>query len=123
MIFNFITELLLKGDKPTETFIGFFIAIAFLALMIFILATVIGVTIGDAIVGQIEKGSNNVLKIRYHFLIVLFSVISCLTVTFYNADFGYNHDSTSEIELVPNDKKIPVRLMSIHEQKLLSTPN
>lgn len=23
MIFNFITELLLKGDKPTETFIGF----------------------------------------------------------------------------------------------------
>ena len=24
MIFNFITELLLKGDKPTETFIGFF---------------------------------------------------------------------------------------------------
>lgn len=77
MIFNFITELLLKGDKPTETFIGFLIAIAFLALMIFILATVIGVTIGDAIVGQIEKGSNNVLKIRYHFLIVLFSVISC----------------------------------------------
>lgn len=48
MIFNFITELLLKGDKPTETFIGFLIAIAFLALMIFILATVIGVTIGDA---------------------------------------------------------------------------
>ena len=24
MIFNFITELLLKGDRPTETFIGFF---------------------------------------------------------------------------------------------------
>ena len=123
MIFNFITELLLKGDKPTETFIGFLIAIAFFTLVIFILATVVGVVIGDAIVGKIEKGSNNVLKIRYHFSIVLLSVISCLTVTFYNADFGYNHESTSEIELVPNDKKIPVRLMSIHEQKLLSTPN
>lgn len=123
MIFNFITELLLKGDKPTETFIGFLIAIAFFTLVIFILATVLGVVIGDAIVGKIEKGSNNVLKIRYHFSIVLLSVISCLTVTFYNADFGYNHESTSEIELVPNDKKIPVRLMSIHEQKLLSTPN
>lgn len=45
-----------------------------------------------------------------------------MTVTFYNADFGYNHESTSEVELVPNDKKVPVRLMSIHEQKLLSTP-
>ena len=56
-------------------------------------------------------------------MIVILSVLSCLTVTFYNADFGYNHESTSEIELVPNDKKIPVRLMSIHEQKLLSTPN
>lgn len=123
MIFNFITELLLKGDKPTETFIGFFIAIAFFALMVFILATVIGVVIGDAIVGQIEKKTKNVLKIRYHFLIVLLSVISCLTVTFYNADFGYNYKSTSEIELVQNDKKIPVRLMSIHEQKLLSTPS
>lgn len=121
MIFNFITELLLKGDKPTETFIGFFIAIAFFSLMVFILATVIGVVIGDAIVGQIEKKTKNVLKIRYHFLIVLLSVISCLTVAFYNADFGYNYKSTSEIELVPNDKKIPVRLMSIHEQKLLST--
>ena len=67
MIFNFITELLLKGDKPTETFIGFLIAIAFFTLVIFILATVVGVVIGDAIVGKIEKGSNNVLKIRYHF--------------------------------------------------------
>lgn len=123
MIFNFITELLLKGDKPTETFIGFFIAIAFFSLMVFILATVMGVVIGDAIVGKIEKETNNVFKIRYHFLIVLLSVISCLTVTFYNADFGYNHESTSEIELVQNDKKIPVRLMSIHEQKLLSTPS
>ena len=123
MIFNFITELLLKGDKPTETFIGFFIAIAFFALMIFILATVMGVVIGDNIVWRIEKKTKNDLKIRYHFLIVILSVLSCLTVTFYNADFGYNHESTSEIELVPNDKKIPVRLMSIHEQKLLSTPN
>ena len=122
MIFNFITELLLKGDKPTETFIGFLVAIAFFALTVFILATVMGVVIGDAIVGQIEKETNNVFKIRYHFLIVLLSVISCLTVTFYNADFGYNHESTSEVELVPNDKKVPVRLMSIHEQKLLSTP-
>lgn len=122
MIFNFITELLLKGDKPTETFIGFLVAIAFFALTVFILATVMGVVIGDAIIGQIEKETNNVFKIRYHFLIVLLSVISCLTVTFYNADFGYNHESTSEVELVPNDKKVPVRLMSIHEQKLLSTP-
>lgn len=123
MIFNFITELLLKGDRPTETFIGFLIAIAFLALMVFILSTVMGVVIGDNIVWRIEKKTKNDLKIRYHFLIVILSVLSCLTVTFYNADFGYNHESTSEIELVPNDKKIPVRLMSIHEQKLLSTPN
>ena len=123
MIFNFITELLLKGDRPTETFIGFLIAIAFFALMIFILSTVMGVVIGDNIVWRIEKKTKNNLKIRYHFLIVILSVLSCLTVTFYNADFGYNHESTSEIELVPNDKKIPVRLMSIHEQKLLSTPN
>lgn len=123
MIFNFITELLLKGDRPTETFIGFLIAIAFFALMIFILSTVMGVVIGDNIVWRIEKKTKNDLKIRYHFLIVILSVLSCLTVTFYNADFGYNHESTSEIELVPNDKKIPVRLMSIHEQKLLSTPN
>ena len=50
MIFNFITELLLKGDRPTETFIGFLIAIAFFALMIFILSTVMGVVIGDNIV-------------------------------------------------------------------------
>lgn len=91
------------------------VAIAFFALTVFILATVMGVVIGDAIVGQIEKETNNVFKIRYHFLIVLLSVISCLTVTFYNADFGYNHESTSEVELVPNDKKVPVRLMSIHE--------
>lgn len=123
MIFNFITELLLKGDRPTETFIGFLIAIAFFALMIFILSTVMGVVIGDNIVWRIEKKTKNDLKIRYHFLIVILSVLSCLTVTFYNADFGYNHESTSEIELVPNDKKILVRLMSIHEQKLLSTPN
>lgn len=123
MIFNFITELLLKGDRPTETFIGFLIAIAFFALMVFILSTVMGVVIGDNIVWRIEKKTKNDLKIRYHFLIVILSVLSCLTVTFYNADFGYNHESTSEIELVPNDKKIPVRLMSIHEQKLLSTPN
>lgn len=123
MIFNFITELLLKGDRPTETFIGFLIAIAFFALMIFILSTVMGVVIGDNIVWRIEKKTKNDLKIRYHFLIVILSVLSCLTITFYNADFGYNQDSTSEIELVPNDKKIPVRLMSIHEQKLLSTPN
>ena len=71
MIFNFITELLLKGDKPTETFIGFLVAIAFFALTVFILATVMGVVIGDAIVGQIEKETNNVFKIRYHFLIVI----------------------------------------------------
>lgn len=123
MIFNFITELLLKGDRPTETFFGFLTAIAFFALMVFILSTVMGVVIGDNIVWRIEKKTKNDLKIRYHFLIVILSVLSCLTVTFYNADFGYNHESTSEIELVPNDKKIPVRLMSIHEQKLLSTPN
>lgn len=91
--------------------------------MIFILATVIGVVIGDKIVWQFEKKTKNELKLRYHFLIVILSVLSCLTITFYNADFGYNQDSTSEIELVPNDKKIPIRLMSIHEQKLLSTPS
>lgn len=44
-----------------------------------------------------------------------------MIITFYNADFGYDYESTSEIELVPNDKKIPVRLMSINEQKLLLT--
>lgn len=121
MIFNFLTELLLKGDKPTETFIGFLIAIGFFALVTFILSSVIGVIIGDVIATQIEKRLKNELKIRYHFLIVILAVLSCLTITFYNADFGYNYDSTSEIELVPNDKKIPVRLMSIHEQKLLST--
>lgn len=121
MIFNFVTELLLKGDKPTETFIGFLIAIGFFALVTFILSSVIGVIIGDVIATQIEKRLKNELKIRYHFLIVILAVLSCLTITFYNADFGYNYDSTSEIELVPNDKKIPVRLMSIHEQKLLST--
>ena len=48
-------------------------------------------------------------------------MLSFLTITFYNADFGSNYETTSEIELVPNDKKIPVRLMSINEQKLLST--
>lgn len=121
MIFNFVTELLLKGDKPTETFIGFLIAIGFFALVTFILSSVIGVIIGDVIATQIEKRLKNELKIRYHFLIVILAVLSCLTITFYNADFGYNYDSTSEVELVPNDKKIPVRLMSIHEQKLLST--
>lgn len=121
MIFNFITELLLKGDRPTETFIGFLIAIAFFTLVIFILATVSGVAMGDVVVGRIEKKLKNKLKLRYRFLIVILAVLSCLTITFYNADFGYNQDSTSEIELVPNDKKIPVRLMSIHEQKLLST--
>lgn len=121
MIFNFVTELLLKGEKPTETFIGFWIAIAFFTLVMFILASVIGVLIGDTVAGQIEKRLKNELKIRYHFLIVILAVLSCLTITFYNADFGSNYESTSEIELVPNDKKIPVRLMSIHEQKLLST--
>lgn len=121
MIFNFVTELLLKGDKPTETFIGFLIAIAFFTLVMFILSSVIGALIGDAIAGQIEKRLKNELKIRYHFLIVILAVLSCLTITFYNADFGFNYETTSEIELVPNDKKIPVRLMSIHEQKLLST--
>ena len=121
MVFNFVTELLLKGDKPTETFIGFLIAIGFFALVTFILSSVIGVIIGDVIATRIEKRLKNELKIRYHFLIVILAVLSCLTITFYNADFGYNYDSTSEIELVPNDKKIPVRLMSIHEQKLLST--
>lgn len=121
MIFNFVTELLLKGDKPTETFIGFLIAIAFFTLVMFILASVIGVLIGDTVAGQIEKKFKKELKIRYHFLIVILAVLSCLTITFYNADFGYNYETTSEIELVPNDKKIPVRLMSINEQKLLST--
>lgn len=121
MIFNFVTELLFKGDKPTETFIGFLIAIGFFALVTFILSSVIGVIIGDVIVTQIEKRLKNELKIRYQFSIVILAVLSCLTITFYNADFGYNYDSTSEIELVPNNKKIPVRLMSIHEQKLLST--
>lgn len=121
MIFNFITEILLRGDKPTETFIGFLIAIAFFTLVIFILSTVSGVAMGDVVVGRIEKKLKNKLKLRYRFLIVILAVLSCLTITFYNADFGYNQDSTSEIELVPNDKKIPVRLMSIHEQKLLST--
>lgn len=123
MIFNFITELLLKGDRPTETFIGFLTSIAFFALIIFILSVVIGMVIGDKIVWQFEKNRKKELKLRYHFLIVILSVISSFTITFYNADFGYNHESTSEVELVPNDKKIPVRLMSIHEQKLLSTPN
>ena len=121
VIFNFVTELLLKGDKPTETFIGFLIAIGFFALVTFILSSVIGVIIGDVIATKIEKRLKNELKIRYHFLIVILAVLSCLTITFYNVDFGYNYDSTSEVELVPNDKKIPVRLMSIHEQKLLST--
>ena len=123
MIFNFITELFLKGDKPTETFIGFWIVIAFFAFVMFVLASLIGVTIGDAIVGQIEKKLKKELKIRYHFLIVILLVLSCLTVTFYNADFGYNYESTSEVELVPNAKKIPVRLMSVYEQKRLSTTN
>lgn len=123
MIFNFITELLLKGDRPTETFVGFLTAIAFFALIIFILSVVIGMVIGDKIVWQFEKNKKKELKLRYHFLIVILSVISSFTITFYNADFGYNHESTSEVELVPNDKKIPVRLMSIHEQKLLSTPS
>ena len=121
MIFNFVIELLFKGDKPTETFIGFLIAIGFFALVTFILSSVIGVIIGDVIATQIEKRLKNELKIRYQFSIVILAVLSCLTITFYNADFGYNYDSTSEIELVPNNKKIPVRLMSIHEQKLLST--
>lgn len=121
MIFNFVTELLLKGEKPTETFIGFWIAIAFFTLVMFILASVIGVLIGDTVAGQIEKRLKKELKIRYHFLIVILSVLSFLTITFYNADFGSNYETTSEIELVPNDKKIPVRLMSINEQKLLST--
>lgn len=121
MVFNFVTELLLKGEKPTETFIGFLIAIAFFTLVTFILTTVIGVVIGDAVAGQIEKRLKKELKIRYHFLIVILSVLSFLTITFYNADFGSNYETISEIELVPNDKKIPVRLMSIYEQKLLST--
>ena len=88
MIFNFVTELLLKGDKPTETFIGFLIAIAFFTLVMFILASVIGVLIGDTVAGQIEKKFKKELKIRYHFLIVILAVLSCLTITFYNADFG-----------------------------------
>ena len=121
VIFNFVTELLFKGDKPTETFIGFLIAIGFFALVTFILSSVIGVIIGDVIATQIEKRLKNELKIRYQFSIVILAVLSCLTITFYNADFGYSYDSTSEIELVPNNKKIPVRLMSIHELKLLST--
>lgn len=121
MIFNFITELLLKGDKPTETFIGFWITIAFFTLMMLILASVIGVTIGEAIVEKIEEKLKDRLKNWYHFLIIILSVLSCLIITFYNADFGYDYESTSEIELVPNDKKIPVRLMSINEQKLLLT--
>lgn len=121
MIFNFVTELLLRGEKPTETFIGFWIAIGFFTLVTFIFASVIGVLIGDTVAGQIEKKFKKELKIRYHFLIVILSVLSFLTITFYNADFGSNYETTSEIELVPNDKKIPVRLMSINEQKLLST--
>lgn len=121
MIFNFITELLLKGDKPTETFIGFWITIAFFILVMLILASVIGVTIGEAIVEKIEEKLKDRLKNWYHFLIIILSVLSCLIITFYNADFGYDYESTSEIELVPNDKKIPVRLMSINEQKLLLT--
>lgn len=121
MIFNFITELLLKGDKPTETFIGFWITIAFFTLVMLILASVIGVTIGEAIVEKIEEKLKDRLKNWYHFLIIILSVLSCLIITFYNADFGYDYESTSEIELVPNDKKIPVRLMSINEQKLLLT--
>lgn len=121
MIFNFITELLLKGDKPTETFIGFWITIAFFTLMMLILASVIGVTIGEAIVEKIEEKLKDRLKNWYHFLIIILSVLSCLIITFYNADFGYDYESTSEIELVPNDKKIPVKLMSINEQKLLLT--
>lgn len=121
MIFNFITELLLKGDKPTETLIGFWITIAFFTLVMLILASVIGVTIGEAIVEKIEEKLKDRLKNWYHFLIIILSVLSCLIITFYNADFGYDYESTSEIELVPNDKKIPVRLMSINEQKLLLT--
>lgn len=121
MIFNFITELLLKGDKPTETFIGFWITIAFFTLVMLILASVIGVTIGEAIAEKIEEKLKDRLKNWYHFLIIILSVLSCLIITFYNADFGYDYESTSEIELVPNDKKIPVRLMSINEQKLLLT--
>lgn len=121
MIFNFITELLFKGDKPTETFIGFCITIAFFTLVMLILASVIGVTIGEAIVEKIEEKLKDRLKNWYHFLIIILSVLSCLIITFYNADFGYDYESTSEIELVPNDKKIPVRLMSINEQKLLLT--
>ena len=75
MIFNFITELFLKGDKPTKTFIGFWIVIAFFAFVMFVLASLIGVTIGDAIVGQIEKKLKKELKIRYQFLIV---ILNCL---------------------------------------------
>ena len=55
MIFNFVTELLLRGEKPTETFIGFWIAIGFFTLVTFIFASVIGVLIGDTVAGQIEK--------------------------------------------------------------------
>lgn len=62
MIFNFITELLLKGDKPTETFIGFWITIAFFTLVMLILASVIGVTIGEAIVEKIEEKLKDRLK-------------------------------------------------------------
>ena len=123
MIFNFITELLLKGDRPTETFIGFIISMAFFTLMFLILSSMIGITLGEVIAEQIEQKFKDKLKTPYHFLIVVLSILSCWTITFYNADFGYNYDSTSEIELVPNDKQIPVRLMSIYEQKLLSTPS
>ena len=123
MIFNFITELLLKGDRPTETFIGFIISIAFFTLMFLILSSMIGITLGEVIAEQIEQKFKDKLKTPYYFLIIVLSILSCCTITFYNADFGYNYDSISEVELVPNDKQIPVRLMSVYEQKLLSTPS
>jgi hypothetical protein len=123
MIFNFITELLLKGDRPTETFIGFIISIAFFTLMFLILSSMIGITFGEVIAEQIEQKFKDKLKTPYYFLIIVLSILSCCTITFYNADFGYNYDSISEVELVPNDKQIPVRLMSVYEQKLLSTPS
>ena len=123
MIFNFITELLLKGDRPTETFIGFIISIAFFTLMFLILSSMIGITLGEVIAEQIEQKFKDKLKTPYYFLIIVLSILSCCTIIFYNADFGYNYDSISEVELVPNDKQIPVRLMSVYEQKLLSTPS
>lgn len=122
MIFNFIVDLIASGSNKelNGSLFGLYALLSLIAFFLTLASVSLGLKISDAFD---EKGilnpSNKKRSRNFLFAIFLVVVSFSMFVSFYGSDWGKeNKVSYKEISLVPNDKEIPIEILSIRADRV-----